>query len=228
MNLLFILSRPINYQANDPAYVIFYWKRTNNKQIFNVVLQSDVCRPIPYKLGKIIETTELYILIRVLMTFVVIQGHSCMKNRKLLRSCSWNFHNRFRWYTVSCHRCVEVHARYRLVGLVVKASASRAEDLGIESRLRRDFLRGQVIPVTSKLALQWLPCQAPGVIGSVLELASPLSVYCDWVRLKVWSVSQSGSTCNCLRRSVPEIHCHVAGMLSNQQTTNRAIFLLHV
>ena len=27
----------------------------------------------------------------------------------------------------------------RLVGLVVKASASRAEDLGSESRLRRDF-----------------------------------------------------------------------------------------
>ena len=29
--------------------------------------------------------------------------------------------------------------RYRLAGLVVKASASRAEDPGFESRLRRDF-----------------------------------------------------------------------------------------
>ena len=38
--------------------------------------------------------------------------------------------------------------RNRLVGLVVKASASRAEDPGIESRLRRDFFRGRVIPVT--------------------------------------------------------------------------------
>ena len=28
---------------------------------------------------------------------------------------------------------------YRLVGVVVKASASRAEDPGFESRLRRDF-----------------------------------------------------------------------------------------
>ena len=53
----------------------------------------------------------------------------------------------------------------RLVGPVVKASASRAEDPGFESRLRRDFFRGRVIPVTSKLALQWLPCQAPDVIG---------------------------------------------------------------
>ena len=32
-----------------------------------------------------------------------------------------------------------VRSRNRLVGLVVKASASRAEDPGFESRLRRDF-----------------------------------------------------------------------------------------
>ena len=61
----------------------------------------------------------------------------------------------------------------RLVGLVVKASTSRAEGPGFESRLRRDFFRGRVIPVTSKLALQWLPCQAPGVIGSALGTGRP-------------------------------------------------------
>ena len=69
-----------------------------------------------------------------------------------------------------------------LVGLVAKASASRAEDPGFESRLRRDFSVSSDIPVTSKLALQWLPCQAPGVIGSVLGLVGPVSVHCDWVR----------------------------------------------
>ena len=37
---------------------------------------------------------------------------------------------------------------YRLVVLVVKASASRAEDPGFESCLCWDFLGGQVIPVT--------------------------------------------------------------------------------
>ena len=36
----------------------------------------------------------------------------------------------------------------RLVGLVVKASASRAEDPGLESRLRQGFFRSRVIPVT--------------------------------------------------------------------------------
>ena len=71
---------------------------------------------------------------------------------------------------------------YRLIGLVVKASASRAEGPGFESSLRRDFFLGQVIPVTSKLALQWLPCQATGVIWSALGLVGPVSVYCDWVR----------------------------------------------
>ena len=40
----------------------------------------------------------------------------------------------------------------RLVGLVVKASASRAEDPGFESRLCRiSFFRGRVIPVTKKI-----------------------------------------------------------------------------
>ena len=43
-------------------------------------------------------------------------------------------------------------------------------------------VRDAVIPVTSKLALQWLPCQAPGVIGSAQGLVGPVSVYCDWVR----------------------------------------------
>ena len=35
---------------------------------------------------------------------------------------------------------------------------------------------GQVIPVTYQLALQWLPCQAPGVIA--LGLVGLVSVYC--------------------------------------------------
>ena len=37
---------------------------------------------------------------------------------------------------------------------------------------------GPFIPVTSKLALQWLPCQSPGVVGSAPGLAGAVSVYC--------------------------------------------------
>ena len=39
-------------------------------------------------------------------------------------------------YTISKHETAMIR---RLVGRVVKASASRAEDAGFESRLRRDF-----------------------------------------------------------------------------------------
>ena len=51
------------------------------------------------------------------------------------------------------------------------------------------FFRGRVILVTETITLQWLPCQAPGVIGSALGLVGPVSVYCDWVRWKVWSAT---------------------------------------
>ena len=84
--------------------------------------------------------------------------------------------------SLPCLSCCLSVFFHRLGGLVVKASVSRAEDPGFESRLRRDFFRSRVIPVTLKLALQWLPCQAPGVIGSALGLVGPVSVYCDWVR----------------------------------------------
>ena len=45
-----------------------------------------------------------------------------------------------------------------------------------------ELFPGRVILVTSKLALQWLPCQAPGIIGLALGLVGPVLVYCDWVR----------------------------------------------
>ena len=69
---------------------------------------------------------------------------------------------------------------------VVKASTSRAEDPEFEFRLRRHFSRSSH---TSDLKIGtsglWLPCHSPGVIGSALGLVGPMSVYCNWVRLKV-------------------------------------------
>ena len=112
--------------------------------------------------------------------------------------------------------------RDRLVGLVVKASASRAAEVGsipdfpaglcpgqvipmtffLPPRWPRErkipgsnptcdgIFPGRLIPVTKKMALQQLPCQAPGVKGSALGLVGPISVYCDWVRsatsISVW------------------------------------------
>ena len=67
----------------------------------------------------------------------------------------------------------------RCVGLVVKASTSRAEDPGFNSRLRLgDFSR---LNHNSEIGtpMATLP---PGVTGSVLGLVGLVSVYCDRVR----------------------------------------------
>ena len=79
----------------------------------------------------------------------------------------------------------------RLVGLVVKATASRAEDPGFESSLCRDFSESNhtMTVKKKKKASPWLPYQPPGVIGSALGLVGPVSVYCDWVRWKVVSAT---------------------------------------
>ena len=66
-----------------------------------------------------------------------------------------------------------------LVGLVVKGAALIVADPGFDSRLCRDFSGSSQ---TSDLALQWLPCQEPGIIRSALGVVGPVSVYCDWVK----------------------------------------------
>ena len=80
-----------------------------------------------------------------------------------------------------------------------KASASRTEDPRFDSRLRRDFFRVK--------SYQWLPCQAPGVIGSALGLVGPVSEYCDWVKQNVGSATSISVWQHVkLSRSIPEIH----------------------
>ena len=81
---------------------------------------------------------------------------------------SWGFMV-FSWYVGT----LGFSSVYRLDGLVVKASESRAEDPVFESA---GSFPGRIISVTSKLALQWLPCQAPGIIGSVMGLVGQVSV----------------------------------------------------
>ena len=70
---------------------------------------------------------------------------------------------------------------HRLAGLVVKASASGAEDPGFESHLRRDFSGSSH---TNDLKFGTPVAILTGIwhVGSALGLISPVSVYCDWVR----------------------------------------------
>ena len=70
----------------------------------------------------------------------------------------------------------DVRGGYHLDGQLVKTSASKAADLGSCPVFSVGNFPGRVIQVTPKLALQWLPCQAPSFIGSALGLGGPVSV----------------------------------------------------
>ena len=69
-----------------------------------------------------------------------------------------------------------------LAGLVVKASDSRAEDPGCESRLRRDFFPRS--SHTSDFKIGTPVATLPGARRYRVSAGTgrPVSVYCDWVR----------------------------------------------
>ena len=92
---------------------------------------------------------------------------------------------------------IEIHVspRYRLVGLVVMASASRAEDLGFNSRLLRgDFFR---VKHTSDLKLGTPGSTLPGAwrykvsAGTGWPLVSILSKLCRQFDLQLLSQCRS-------------------------------------
>ena len=70
--------------------------------------------------------------------------------------------------------------------LRLQAGAGEDDVIHLPSGLDRvDCERQEEEEEEEEEALQWLPCQAPGVIGSVLGLVGTVSVYCDWVRQNV-------------------------------------------
>ena len=75
-----------------------------------------------------------------------------------------------------------------LVDVVVRRPPREQKILGLNPACAGIF-SGSSLTSDLNLALQWLPCQAPGVIGSTLGLFGLVSVYCDWVRWKIWSAT---------------------------------------
>ena len=70
-----------------------------------------------------------------------------------------------------------------------KASASRAVGTRVEP-----LFAGQDTS-DFRFGIKWLPCQAPGVMGSVLGLVGPVSVvYCEESRFDLRLQSECGST----------------------------------
>ena len=74
---------------------------------------------------------------------------------------------------------------HRLVGLVVRRLPRERKIPGSNPACSGIFWGSSHTSDLKKMALQWLPCQEPCVIGSALRLVGPVSVYCDWVRLNV-------------------------------------------
>ena len=70
----------------------------------------------------------------------------------------------------------------RLVGLVVRVFAMRMEGLGFGSCLNHGDFSGSGHTNDLEIGTPVATCQAPGVIGSVLGLVGPVSLYCDCVR----------------------------------------------
>ena len=73
MNLIFIASRQFSIHGRKPNCCNFV------KNHFNVGSNSDIYRSISFKLGAMVGTTKLNILMPFWMTLITIQGHSFIK-----------------------------------------------------------------------------------------------------------------------------------------------------
>ena len=69
ISLTFIWSCPISNEGREPCDFVMWLSG----------LHSDSYRPFSFKLGVVIETTELNILILVWMMLIFIESHSCIK-----------------------------------------------------------------------------------------------------------------------------------------------------
>ena len=112
---------------------------------------------------------------------------------------------------------------------MVKASASRAEDPGFESRLRLDFSGSSH---TSDFKIGSPVATLPGTwrfwvsVGTGWQCVSIL--WMGEMQFDLQLLSQCGSTYTYLSTSVPEIHWHVAGTLSKQLTNLKVSFSMAV
>ena len=110
---LFCLTHWI-FKGKKPTFTDFVKKKKKKKrENYDVGLYSNIYLPLSFKLGLMIETTMLCILISVWKTLTFPQGQSSIKNKK-----SFDVHFlayliidlEFGWNSVSCHNLfVEAH-----------------------------------------------------------------------------------------------------------------------
>ena len=96
MNLMLMLSCPFSVQGREP-----YLQDLKKKILCCFVFRH--LRTDFFKLGMMIKTTKLYILISVWITLTFIHGHSCIRNQKLWCPFSWKFQSQFGVSSAFCH-----------------------------------------------------------------------------------------------------------------------------
>ena len=97
LNHILILSHLFNIQGRESCMTDFVDRN------MNVGLYSDIYRHIFFfKLCIMIETARFYVLISAWMTLTFIQGHSCIRNKKIWCPFSRKFKDWFRWNSVYC------------------------------------------------------------------------------------------------------------------------------
>ena len=62
------------------------------KYLFSTVLFQDTCELIHFKFGMMLNTTKLYSLLPVCMTFLFTQGHRVMVKLEFVQSFSCRLH----------------------------------------------------------------------------------------------------------------------------------------
>ena len=72
----------LSIEHSSETYLYYKLYDVIKKRNFNVGLYSE----ISFILGMVIKSTKLYILVSVWMTLTFIQGHSCIRNKKILVS----------------------------------------------------------------------------------------------------------------------------------------------
>ena len=114
---------------------------------------------------------------------------------------------------------------------MVKTSALRGEDPGFEFRLCWDFSRVESYQWLQNWHSSGYPARHLALKGQCWDWLSCVSILWlgemeSWI-CNLWKVGSATSISVWqhakLSRSVPEIHSHVAGMLSNQQTNESPI-----
>ena len=85
--------------------------------------------------------------------------------------------------------CVSLCVWNYLIGLMVRASPSRAADFCSIPTFGVDLFLGWHISVTFKLVIQWLPCQAPGVCFRVSAGSGRPCVSILWLGEQIWSAT---------------------------------------